>query len=127
MLGGSRRWLEPVHRRFPVPWPSAQRPRTIFNSAFGQRPRKFKGRHRRCDHIIAALYDGAGQMIDACNVIQQLAVMVQKTTIHKIVALDARECRCEVFLAKAGHFCRIGNKRQARTLPLTPRRQQISA
>src|SRR5690606_36332533 len=72
------------------------------------------------NHVIAAVYDHARNVGDFVGFLKELAVALQKASVHEVVALDAGESDRIAVVAELANPIIVGKKRQGCALPDTP-------
>src|SRR6266849_5607368 len=75
---------------------------------------------RRTDDVVAALYDGRGNIPDALHVVQQLTLAAQETAIHEVMAFDARHGEGEEVLAPFPNVILIAVQKAGGRFPYRP-------
>ena len=60
--------------------------------------------YHRADDVVPSLHDDRGDVPDAADVVEQLALALQETAVHEVMALDARDRERERVLAPAATF-----------------------
>ena len=92
-----------------IRWNSASRPGLV------QRP----GIARRARHVVAAMHDDAGNVLQPAGVADQLPVL-EPAAMHEIVVLDAGEGDREILLAELAAGLGVGQQRDRLAFPQAP-------
>src|SRR5258708_22339276 len=83
-------------------------------------PVQFPGARDRTDNIIHAVQDDRRDMTNPTNILDQEILSFKERIVHKIMAFDARKCRCKLGIAEFLDQVRILEEFRGASLPDAP-------